>query len=45
VEVELTSDRLKGMTHWSFNIGDGKHEVAVDVDRDRFFDHYFSVFT
>ncbi|MCM8901769.1 nucleoside hydrolase [Caldicoprobacter algeriensis] len=45
VEVELASDRLKGMTHWSLDVDHGNHEVAVDVDRDRFFEHYFSVFT
>lgn len=43
VEVELHSQRMLGMTQWT-KAGDGKHEVALDVDPQRFFDHYFSVF-
>jgi len=44
VEVELTSNRVKGMTHWNLDVERGSHEVAIEVDRDRFFEHYFSVF-
>lgn len=42
VQVELTSERLRGMTHWE--AGGGKHEVALEVDPARFFERYFSVF-
>jgi inosine-uridine nucleoside N-ribohydrolase len=45
VEVELASDRLRGMTHWSWEPDKGKHEIAVEVDSERFFKHYFSVFS
>jgi purine nucleosidase len=44
VEVELDSRRLAGAMHWSVDPAAGRHEVAVGVDRDRFFDGYFSVF-
>jgi len=43
VEVELTSERLKGMTLWRSG-GSEKHEVALEVDSRRFFEQYFSVF-
>jgi len=43
VEVELTSERLKGMTVWRPG-GSEKHEVALEVDSSRFFEQYFSVF-
>jgi purine nucleosidase len=49
VRVELASEKLRGMTHWTS--GNrlpeselAKHEIALDVDTDRFFNHYFSVF-
>jgi len=41
--VELTSERLKGMTVWRSG-GSEKHEVALEVDSSRFFEQYFSVF-
>jgi len=49
VDVELKSDQLLGMTHWSAGKKDvstatGPHEVALEVKPQRFFDHYFSVF-
>jgi len=44
VEVELTSPRLLGMTHWRAGGDDAPHEVALTVDPQRFFNHYFSVF-
>jgi purine nucleosidase len=49
VDVELKSDRLFGMTHWSGGKKDGSipagpHEVALEVKSKRFFDHYFSTF-
>lgn len=43
VEVELASYRLRGLTHWTPG-DDGPHEIGAEVDADRFFDHYFSVF-
>jgi purine nucleosidase len=44
VEVELESRRFSGATHWSVDPAAGRHEMAVSVDRDRFFEEYFSVF-
>jgi inosine-uridine nucleoside N-ribohydrolase len=42
VEIELTSPRLMGMTHWMPD-AHGRHEVALQVNPQRFFDHYFAV--
>ena len=42
VDVELDSPRLKGFTHWEES-PDGRHEIAVSVDAERFFEHYFSI--
>ncbi len=41
VEVELTSERLAGMTLW--RAGQGPHEVALQVSPEQFFEHYFAV--
>jgi len=43
VTVELTSSKLAGMTHWDSTDASPRHEVALTVDSDRFFEHYFSV--
>ncbi len=43
VEVELASPGLAGMTLWIPDDA-GKHDVALQVDSARFFEHYFSVF-
>ncbi len=43
VEVELSSPRLLGMTHWQPSAS-GPHEIALAVDAPRFFEQYFSVF-
>jgi purine nucleosidase len=43
VEVELASDRLAGVTYWKAS-PTGRHEVAMQVDINLFFEHYFSVF-
>lgn len=43
VEVELASERVKGMTHWRQN-EQGRHEVAFKVDSDRFFNKFFECF-
>ena len=45
VQVELESPRLAGYMHWQADSGEGSHQVADTVDPDRFFDHYFSVFS
>jgi purine nucleosidase len=42
VEIELASKHLAGLTHWAAS-SQGRHEVALTVDPQRFFDHYFSV--
>jgi inosine-uridine nucleoside N-ribohydrolase len=44
VEVELASDRLGGLTYWTPQASPSPHEVALKVEAERFFDHYFSVF-
>ncbi len=41
VDVELSGNKVAGMTHWT--PGEPRHEVAVAVDPARFFEHYFSV--
>jgi purine nucleosidase len=43
VDVELASPRLAGLTHWQAERG-GSHEVALEVNPQRFFEHYFSFF-
>lgn len=48
VEVELASPRLEGLTYWKEQSpkhgGEGWHEVALEVDPAKFFEHYFAVF-
>lgn len=44
VDVELLSDRLRGYTHWEQGSVPGRHEVALTVNRARFFEHFFGVF-
>ena len=41
VDIELASENIKGMTYWTGDNSEGLHEVALAVDKDRFFDHYF----
>ncbi len=43
VEVELASERVKGMTLWKAD-AEGRHEVALEVTPERFFERYFEVF-
>lgn len=43
VEVELLSDRLKGVTSWSPDPA-GPHQVALDVDEPGFFERFFAPF-
>ena len=42
VEVELQSDRLRGMTHFAPNAPEKPHQVALDVRPEAFFEHYFA---
>jgi len=43
VDVELDDEQQKGRTLWTPGGSAAKHEVALDVDSERFFEHYFSV--
>lgn len=43
VEVELESAKLKGLTHFDPNASEKPHQVAVDVNPDAFFEHYFEI--
>jgi purine nucleosidase len=43
VDVELESRRLLGMTHWETQVESRPHQIAIDVDVERFFSHYFAV--
>jgi purine nucleosidase len=42
VEIELLSDNLKGLTYWKPG-NKGPHEVAKTVNKEKFFEHYFSI--
>jgi len=44
VTVELTSERLQGLTFWRQEAAEAEHEVALGVDSARFFDHFFAQF-
>jgi len=44
VEVELDSERVQGMTHWTPGGPDARHEVALEVNVRRFFERFFAVF-
>ena len=43
VEVELDSEKLKGTTYWTPDAENGIHKVALKVDKNRFFKHYFKI--
>ena len=43
VVIELTSPRLAGYTHWTLD-ANGPHEVATQVEPEKFLDEYFSAF-
>jgi inosine-uridine nucleoside N-ribohydrolase len=43
VTVELASDHFQGATIWKPATPASPHEVALQVDPQRFFDHYFSI--
>ncbi len=44
VDVELADPERLGATHWTLGAGEVRHEVALEVDASRFFEHYFSMF-
>lgn len=43
VEIEYTSRSLAGLTIWNPGAAEKPHRVAVDVDPERFFAHYFGI--
>jgi inosine-uridine nucleoside N-ribohydrolase len=42
VEVELTHEASRGLTGWKPNGLEARHEVALQVDSARFFEHFFA---
>ncbi len=42
VDVELGGEKVAGMTHWTKGAAEPRHEIAVEVDRERFFDLHFA---
>lgn len=42
VEVEYSSPRLAGLTYWNPSAEVKPHRIAVSVDPQRFFEHYFA---
>jgi len=44
VTIELEEKDAIGLTHWNAGDKDSPHQVASEVDKERFFNHYFSVF-
>jgi len=44
VTIELASPKVAGMTHWNPDAPEPRHEIAMEVDPERFFRHYFGVF-
>jgi inosine-uridine nucleoside N-ribohydrolase len=45
VAVEVADERLQGLTYWAPDAPGARHEVAMQVDSARFFEHYFAVIT
>ena len=43
VNIELNDSETAGMTNWNQR-ANGQHEIAVSVDKEKFFEEYFSVF-
>jgi purine nucleosidase len=43
VSVDLSGGRFLGVTDWLQEETSGKHQIAVDVNVDRFFRHFFGV--
>jgi purine nucleosidase len=44
VNVEIVDKELEGKTYWHPNSSDANVEIALEVDTERFFKEYFSVF-
>ncbi len=44
VTIELENKELRGQTVWQPDAAGGRHEVALGVDAEKFFSHYFAVF-
>ena len=44
VDVELNEKKSIGLTYWKPGNLTAQHEVALEVDRELFFKHYFSYF-
>ncbi len=44
VEVELAAGNMEGATYWRPGSAGARHEVALEVDPARFYEHYFGVF-
>jgi inosine-uridine nucleoside N-ribohydrolase len=44
VEVEIIGEKSKGMVFWHAGDEKAKHEIALEVNSARFFEHFFSVF-
>jgi purine nucleosidase len=44
VQIELATQRRRGMTHWDPAADEKPHHIAAAVEVDSFFDEYFSVF-
>ena len=42
VEIEYRSERLEGLTYWTPD-ETGNNEIAIEVDRERYFEHYFNI--
>jgi purine nucleosidase len=42
VDVELASPKLQGLTYWDLGVVHSRHEVAVAVNPERFFEHFFA---
>ena len=42
VEVELAGEHVAGMTHWTPDGTNAPHEIAVEVDRVAFLEHFFA---
>lgn len=45
VDVELADGTLRGATHWRIDHPDLPHQVAMRVDSNRFFEHFFDQFS
>jgi purine nucleosidase len=43
VEIELQSDRLRGLTHFNPNAKEKPHQIAESVDSEAFFKRYFEI--